>query len=1226
MKRRLLAIFMMVTMIITMVPIVALADDLPNVTIVDSSLKAIEGADGWLNCDSYWDEELQDSVLDPTKSYTYYSPSPRFVVDTDEGEIEVGVCEPFEYRGNTYCINANIYDGDEFFNQCYDNQVIIGEQYQGKATLVNANDDWIPVQEDIAEFTFTVVEKPEISVSFDKTVDLYKGKDTYVGTDCLMDSETGEWHESPEYEKYNCLANMTIECNGETQCDMLNLYGKDYWPEYRFSEGDEQSYENQWQDGDSYTADVYLLGECFGQITFNIHGSIVKSFEIIDDITLVKGISDNGTGCYDFNDHTFFANIEFFDGTKYENARIDYGMFQDGIEYNGSCILVSFSDDQNENPWVDVGDYKEKISVLGYETEITVHLVDTIIDSVDFEDASVYEFTNGWYMDDGTYIYEPDIEMSNIVINVDADILDYNNIGINFNGDWRRVSLLYDQFENPLYSGDKVKADVSIFGYNGEINLEVLKADIIDEMTVVPKKVYVTECTNGYYDGETYIYNVPPQFIVNYADGSVGFDTKFDSNSYEYLLSQRYYEKAIDDYFTYSWHDAAGYDQYENNWVAGNTYKMVFDFIGQQFEYEVEIVPSDVESIEIVETPKAVPEEWGGYNLNPDRILVKVIYKDGTTVKKTCEELGADCCCDLDCITDTLKVTYRGKSDITNVEVATGDTYPIERLVIDESTLKSAYLIDGQYYFSPSDFYVDVYYKDGTTSREYIEKSEPVWLEKDGYKMNLSPIWIDYSTWSDNSHPFSVEVDGGFIQSDEVEINVVDDVTCEKVELITPQTFTYYKNDALFSDCMTGEFFPFDLRGMKAKATMSNGDVYYLLGDNLYTNAYDGSDSFSSLGSSNGVEFRIVDKADGYTSHISINVFGKTYPLYDIKAIDSNIINIEVLNYDELKDNIAQNDATGLKFKVSYADGKAKEIILGKEEQDWIGISWNEMGDGGITPVDEKGTSGIRYSWYKVNGEYASIIWNNRLLRFEDTIVFLDTGKTMKVNSNASEVSVSSASINNDIIDQLTLEERYKVEQQGMDINAEMSIEKTDASKDILKLAAGDDVTINSAYEIDIAYKLDGNTTQITELGDGKILITIKLPDDMLGKDKYVVYREHKNADGTVSVEEIEATLSDDGKYISFESSKFSTFALGYAEDKTPGGGNNGGKLTPGNKPNGGNGNGGNGSGNVAPNGGNIGEKIANTLDNSPIGGTIALMMSSGLCAYAVIKKRREIA
>ena len=272
-------------------------------------------------------------------------------------------------------------------------------------------------------------------------------------------------------------------------------------------------------------------------------------------------------------------------------------------------------------------------------------------------------------------------------------------------------------------------------------------------------------------------------------------------------------------------------------------------------------------------------------------------------------------------------------------------------------------------------------------------------------------------------------------------------------------------------------------------------------------------------------------------------------------------------------------------------------------------------GDGLIDPVDNYAISGIRYNWYKVGNEFASIIWNNNLLRYKDTILFLDTGKVMNVNSDVTEVEVKDFNINNNIINQLTTEERYKVEQQGMDINTEMSIEKTDASKDILKLATGDDVTINSAYEIDIAYKLDGNTTQITELGDGKILITIKLPDDMLGKDKYVVYREHKNADGTVSVEEIEATLSDDGKYISFESSKFSTFALGYAEDKTPGGGNNGGKLTPGNKPNGGNGN-----------SGNMSEKIANTLDNSPIGGTIALMMSSGLCAYAVIKRKREIA
>ena len=80
-----------------------------------------------------------------------------------------------------------------------------------------------------------------------------------------------------------------------------------------------------------------------------------------------------------------------------------------------------------------------------------------------------------------------------------------------------------------------------------------------------------------------------------------------------------------------------------------------------------------------------------------------------------------------------------------------------------------------------------------------------------------------------------------------------------------------------------------------------------------------------------------------------------------------------------------------------------------------------------------------------------------------------------------------------------------------------------------------------------------------------------------------------------------------DGKYVTFESSKFSTFALGYKDKKdVPPGGNGG-------------------TNNEKPTLPEAVEKIANTLDNTPIAATMMLVCSSGLCLFAVARKRKEI-
>lgn len=113
--------------------------------------------------------------------------------------------------------------------------------------------------------------------------------------------------------------------------------------------------------------------------------------------------------------------------------------------------------------------------------------------------------------------------------------------------------------------------------------------------------------------------------------------------------------------------------------------------------------------------------------------------------------------------------------------------------------------------------------------------------------------------------------------------------------------------------------------------------------------------------------------------------------------------------------------------------------------------------------------------------------------------------------------------------------------------------ETTAQQLDPIRAVAGDE---KGYYSLDLAinkFRSDGVSEELHEL-DMPVRITVELPDELLGKDTYEVYRNHEGA-----VDRLDCTLSADGKRLSFESDRFSFYTIAYTPYTPESTGDNGG-------------------------------------------------------------------
>ena len=103
---------------------------------------------------------------------------------------------------------------------------------------------------------------------------------------------------------------------------------------------------------------------------------------------------------------------------------------------------------------------------------------------------------------------------------------------------------------------------------------------------------------------------------------------------------------------------------------------------------------------------------------------------------------------------------------------------------------------------------------------------------------------------------------------------------------------------------------------------------------------------------------------------------------------------------------------------------------------------------------------------------------------------------------------------------------------------------------------AGDD-EIGMYLDIDL-FKQVGTAaeTPVTETS-GKVAITITIPENLINTDAsitrtYKIIRVHEDANGQLITDVIEGVFNPDDNSFTFETDKFSTYALAYADSTVP--------------------------------------------------------------------------
>lgn len=190
----------------------------------------------------------------------------------------------------------------------------------------------------------------------------------------------------------------------------------------------------------------------------------------------------------------------------------------------------------------------------------------------------------------------------------------------------------------------------------------------------------------------------------------------------------------------------------------------------------------------------------------------------------------------------------------------------------------------------------------------------------------------------------------------------------------------------------------------------------------------------------------------------------------------------------------------------------------------------------------------------------------------QEVQVAVDQDSQAQLNGQAADIldAVTAGQETTAVSDE-TAQKIIEAVQQGQDITVAVEFDNTiqvsQTEQDLASAAAGTDGTIGAFFDLSIVFKAEGETLgHITELAK-PMTFTVAIPSDLIQADRtFFIVRIH---DGVA--ERLDTVMNQDNT-LTFQSDKFSTYALGYVDKgsgETPGtgdgsdSGNNGDTTTP---------------------------------------------------------------
>ena len=560
-----------------------------------------------------------------------------------------------------------------------------------------------------------------------------------------------------------------------------------------------QSYLTPWDIG-TFTVTAEFMGvTCEFQVT--IEPSPVERIEVAP-MSMMVGTNGWMDGYYDENDE--WVPDAWF---RYNEIPAEFTVYYcDGsvVTYDTNTVaeitgyyLDVTSDQSYENQW-GVGEHVATATFMSVSCQFEIVITGSNVERIEIPDIIVMEGTNGTYQghhdDDGNWVenswYEYSITPSEFTVYyLDGDVVTYDFYGV-YDETGMSMDLQLEQSYYNQWGVGSHTVTATFAGVSAEYQViieptPVERIEISDFTLIEGSSGYWT--TEEYWDDDLwdwvktdsyFRYDVEPEEVtVYYKDGSVA--------TYDPIWMT--WETGYETYFQ---HDQS----FENQWGIG-THTVTFAFMGVTCQYDVTIVETPVERIEVapvtlIENLNGVWHgdymevdgewiycEWFGYNAAAETFTV--YYKDGTVAtynryegldQTGCEDIWTDSQSvnnQWGIGTHTATVSFMGVTCEYAVNIV---EHPIERIEVPDLTLVAGedgvweteywdeevgdFLPCKWFYYFYNAQEVTVYYKDGTVAHYTYSEAE----EELGYMLYSYSDQSYYNPWSEGTYTCTADL------------------------------------------------------------------------------------------------------------------------------------------------------------------------------------------------------------------------------------------------------------------------------------------------------------------------------------------------------------------------------------------------------------------------------------------------------------------------------------
>ena len=588
-----------------------------------------------------WQVDFNDEKGEYERSYYYYDYN-RFIEGTiyftDGTSTEFN--DSFEYNGETYWISA-------FDDQSAENPWFAGNEYSVEIEAMGVK----------ASMPVTIEETPVKSIEIAPiTVTEFTNGDYY--------NNEGEFCYIYNVRK---MTNFTVTFeNGEVVSDCTyGLEYEDYY--YRLEVIDDQTFDNQWKAGETYTVTAEFMGYTV-DAEVSIEDTPVQSIEI-EPIYIYEGSEGFIYRTYDSNTDEYLDafyvynpcdlmeyTVTFEDGEVVSDVGVDVYYGEERYKFD------MFATQSYDNQWTAGNTYDLYVFLTGVEAVVEVTILESPVESIELEPIEIVEGTSSDYV----YEYNPetneyDLEylcyypqecLKYTVTFKDGTVVSDTGYQLEYKGRLYEFEAITDQsYKNQWLVGNTYNYTVNLMNFEAEGEATIVSSPVRD---IEFEPISIPVGTGGLYtwdyidetDSNTSIYYLysPEDFMkytITFNDGSTyqGTGDMFKYNSYLF------------------WMEVETDQSYDNQWTVGNTYTMTVTVDGKVYYVDVEITESLVESIEI--KPFTVYEGIDGCNygdFDPDTgefigyyhyyldnvVEYTITLKDGTVINGSGSEFEYD--------------------------------------------------------------------------------------------------------------------------------------------------------------------------------------------------------------------------------------------------------------------------------------------------------------------------------------------------------------------------------------------------------------------------------------------------------------------------------------------------------------------------------------------------------------------------------------------------------